>query len=119
MADLGVDEDVPQIEVWNKVDQLDPDRRAAFETQAERSDDVVAISALTGEGLDRLYDAIDTALTQDTTDEVIELAFADGRKRAWLHEAGVVQSETQSEDGWRIEVRWNAKQAAQYRKAHA
>lgn len=116
LADLGVSEDVPLIEVWNKIDLLDGESHDAYQTQAERTEEVVAISAWTGEGLDTLYDAIDMALAQDTAEEVLRLGFAEGRNRAWLHEAGVVESEVQDEDGWVLTVRWTAKQAAQYAK---
>ncbi len=118
LADLGVAEDVPLIEVWNKIDRLPVDTRAAYETQAERTEEVVAMSALTGDGLDRLYGAIDAALTQDTVEEVLDIPFAEGRQRAWLHDTGVVEDERETEDGWQVRVRWTDKQAAQFSKAH-
>tara|TARA_R100000322_G_scaffold126500_1_gene82999 strand:+ start:18482 stop:19765 length:1284 start_codon:yes stop_codon:yes gene_type:complete len=118
LADLGVEEDVPLIEVWNKIDQLPAETRTAYETQAERTEEVVAISALTGDGLERLYAVIDTALTQDTFDQTLDIPFAEGRQRAWLHDTGVVEDETETEDGWQVRVRWTEKQAAQFTKAH-
>ena len=38
------------------------------------------------------------------------LDFADGRSRAWLHEAGVVESEEAGEDGLNLNLRWTARQ---------
>ena len=52
LASLGVAEEAPIIEVWNKVDLLEGDDRDAVLTQAARMDDLFAVSALTGEGLD-------------------------------------------------------------------
>ncbi|MBV7379573.1 GTPase HflX [Maritimibacter sp. DP4N28-5] len=116
LTELGVEDDVPLIEVWNKIDLLDGPAHDALVTQADRTDEVVAISALTGEGLDALYAVIDEALSVDTKDETLSLTFAEGRKRAWLHEAGVVEAERQSETGWDLDLRWSAKQAAQFSK---
>ena len=116
MGDLGVSQEVPQIEIWNKIDLLAPEEQEARLTEAARRDEVVALSALTGEGIDRLYAAVDTALAQDTFHEGLSLTFAQGRNRAWLHEAGVVEAERQTETGWDLELRWSRKQAAQYAK---
>ncbi|MBV7409715.1 GTPase HflX [Maritimibacter sp. DP1N21-5] len=116
MAALGVDESVPQIEVWNKIDRLAPMDHDARMTEAARRDDVVAISALTGEGFDRLYDVIDSCLAEDAVEERMTLAFAEGKARAWLHDAGVVQGETQGDEGWTLDVRWTPKQRAQFGK---
>jgi GTP-binding protein HflX len=43
------------------------------------------------------------------------LPFAEGRKRAWLHQEGIVASEEDTEDGHRITVRWTARQEKRYR----
>jgi GTP-binding protein HflX len=119
LEDLGVDEDVPLIEVWNKIDKLDDQTRAAYLTQADRTDEVVAMSAWTGEGVDALYPAIDAALSVETREEDLLIPFSEGRKRASLHETGVVLDEVQTEDGWEITVRWTDKQANQFHKSHA
>ncbi|HBR38429.1 MAG TPA: GTPase HflX, partial [Sulfitobacter pontiacus] len=46
----------------------------------------------------------------------LTLAFADGKKRAWLFEQDVVIEETQTEDGFNLVVRWSAQQEAQYQR---
>src|SRR3546814_12851969 len=43
---------VPQIEIWNKIDTADSERRAAIEAMAARRTDVAVISAESGEGVD-------------------------------------------------------------------
>src|SRR3546814_8483433 len=43
---------VPQIEIWNKIDTADSERRAAIEAMAARRPDVAVISAESGEGVD-------------------------------------------------------------------
>ena len=37
-----------------------------------------------------------------------------GKRRAWLHDEGVVQAETQEETGWQIEVTWTDRQKRRY-----
>ncbi|OYW61023.1 MAG: GTPase HflX, partial [Rhodobacterales bacterium 12-65-15] len=48
---LGVKPEVPLIEVWNKLDLVDPSARAALDANASGRAQVFPISALTGEGL--------------------------------------------------------------------
>ena len=54
----------PRIEVINKIDLLDPHERLGLEDRA-RSGGEVAVSAVTGEGLDSLLASIDAALHSD------------------------------------------------------
>ena len=58
LGSLGVDEDVDLIEVWNKIDALSADTRAALRRTDARTQGVQAVSALSGEGLDDLIAAI-------------------------------------------------------------
>ncbi|MGJ8622387.1 MAG: GTPase HflX [Yoonia sp.] len=106
LQSLGVAEEAPIIEVWNKVDLLEGDAGDAVRTQAARTDDLFAISALTGEGLDALLAAIPDKLKDPRHTENLSLDFADGRKRAWLFEQGVVTDEVQTETGYDLTVFW-------------
>jgi len=114
MAALGVNEETPQIEVWNKIDLLDADRQEAMRTRAGRDEAIYAVSSLTGEGLDELFAAIAVALDAERRVEEITLGFADGKKRAWLFKEGVVEDERQDEDGFHLSVRWTARQARKF-----
>ncbi len=116
LEELGVDPDVPRIEVWNKLDLLTPDARAARETEAARGPDVVAISAITGDGIAALLDEIEARLGEVTERTALHLDFAEGRKRAWLHDAHVVADEAEDDTGWQITVDWTARQQAEYEK---
>ena len=116
LDELGVDHDVPRVEVWNKTDLLDAEARAARETEAARNPDVVATSALSGAGVDGLAAVIEAHLARDATRETLRLGFAEGRARAWLHEAHVVLSEAEVETGWQIEVDWTGRQKAEFAK---
>ena len=76
----------------------------------------LAISAITGEGLDELQAVIAEALQGAVREAELTLAFSDGKKRAWLFEQDVVIEETQTEDGFNLIVRWSAQQEAQYQR---
>ena len=115
LAGLGVRPETPQFEVWNKLDLVDPPAREALAVQATRSETIFALSALTGEGLARLTDAISAAFAEDVTERDLRLGFADGRKRAWLHAEGVVTAERETRTGHRVSVRWTARQEKRYR----
>ena len=112
---LGVGPETPQIEVWNKLDRLDRDRHAAVLAQAGRSEGVQAISAVTGEGLEALMAAFRAALTPEMHRSTLHLEFADGRRRAWLYDQGVVEAEAQGEDGFEMTVRWSDRQEHRFR----
>ena len=113
---LGVADSTPQIEVWNKIDRLDPDARRTLENRAARRDDIRLISAVTGEGMDDLGTAIVARLAGATHLSEVRLGFEEGRKRAWLFDKGLVENESQDEDGYALTVRWNALQQAQFEK---
>jgi GTPase len=112
---LGIAEDAPMIEVWNKIDLTEGVVREGLEKRAVEKDDVYAASALTGEGMAVLLDAVSDALEVAKTSREIRLSFAEGRKRAWLFGEEVVESEVQDEDGWLLQVRWTARQEKHYR----
>lgn len=116
LESLGVDEDVALIEVWNKIDALSADTRAALRRTDARTQGIQAVSALSGEGLDDLIAAIDAhlsdALDEPKTEAVVTMPFSDGRRRAWLHEAGVVQREESGENGLTLHLLWTDRQKA-------
>ncbi len=116
LQSLGIAEEAPIIEVWNKMDLLDAEARAAAEAQVARRDALFATSALTGEGLDVLLDAISVHLKDPQVEEVLTLGFAEGRKRAWLFEQGVVVDEAETETGQRFSVRWSVRQKDRFAK---
>ena len=111
---LGVDDDVALIEVWNKIDALSPETRAALRRTDARREGVQAVSALSGEGIEDLVAAIDAALAgvldEPRVAAEVTVPFEDGRRRAWLHAAGVVEGETAGEDGHHIRVLWTDRQ---------
>lgn len=114
MTSLGVPSDRPTVEVWNKLDALPEAEADAMRARAARDEDVFAISALTGEGIDGLLAAITGTLQGQKHETVLTLAFSDGKKRAWLFQHDLVCVEHQNDDGFEITVRWTPQQEAQF-----
>lgn len=114
LTDLGVGEGREMVEVWNKIDLLPGDEADAARARAERDDDVFAMSAITGEGIEALLANVAETLQGAVSEETLLLPYAEGRKRAWLFEQDVVQAERQGEDGFEFDVRWTATQKARF-----
>ncbi len=114
LTDLGVSDAVPLFELWNKCDLLVPEDRVAVEGRAARDPRVIAGSALNGDGLAPLYDAIGAQLDGERRHATLTLAHTEGRARAWLHEQGVVKAEVPDDDGVTVTVHWTARQEARF-----
>lgn len=114
LADLGLEEETPRIELWNKLDRVEPEEAEALTQRAEREPGIFAVSALTGAGLDGFLEAVTAALGEETRQEVIVLGFDEGRRRAWLFEKGLVEDERQDEDGSHLTVKWTATDRARF-----
>jgi GTPase len=95
------------VEVWNKLDKLDAGLRAAIlETRDGGSNLPLAVSALTGEGIDRLRETVEARLAAGRSLLEVELEGADGRALHWLYENAEVMARQTSEDGRiRLKVR--------------
>ena len=102
------------IEVWNKIDLMDADQRAALLVRDARLPGVQAVSATSGEGVAALVAALGALLDEAREVGEVVLPFAEGRKRAWLHQAGVVLSEREAEDGHHLRLSWTARQKAAF-----
>ena len=123
LRDLGVIEgggeasSIPILEVWNKWDQLTPEDAEELAAQVEAADDVVATSAISGEGVDGLLDRLGEMLTRNASLRTFEVPVSDGRRIAWLHAHGEVIEDIEAEEGGavrQITVRLNPKELGQY-----
>ncbi len=90
------------LEIWNKIDLLDRHDRARWHNLAERrgAEQVpVLVSALTGEGLDRLAAEIERRLAQRRATLKLVLDPADGAGVSWLYRHTEVIAKSLREDG--------------------
>ena len=95
----------PVVEVWNKIDLLDTDMAATMRAQADRRDDVVIVSALSGEGIDALKRKAADCLGTRNAVHSVELDIADGAALAWLHGRGEIVSQEECNGKLAIDVR--------------
>jgi GTP-binding protein HflX len=107
LSSLGLGEEgaPPRIEAWNKVDLLEAGERTALLGEAERRDDVVPISALTGEGLDSLRERMAQGLRSGEQVHEVRVPASDGGRIAWLHARGEVLEQAVDDDQVRLSVR--------------
>jgi GTP-binding protein HflX len=104
LRDLGIDPDDGQrvLEVWNKSDLLDAaerDRQLGLAALKPEESRPVLVSALTGDGIDRLTDAIETRIATSRPVYRLTLAPGDGKSLAWLHTNGEILERKDAEDG--------------------
>jgi GTP-binding protein HflX len=93
LKEIGAEESgAPRIEAWNKVDLLDGEEAARLRAEAERREDVVVLSALTGEGTDALLGAVSERLRKENKVRTVTVPASDGELIAWLHANGEVLS---------------------------
>ena len=107
LASLGLAEEgaPPRIEAWNKIDLLGKDERERLFEEARRRQDVVPISAVTGDGLDDLRECIAAKLRSGEQVHLIRLAASEGSKIAWLHSRGEVLDQKLDHDEMELSVR--------------
>jgi GTP-binding protein HflX len=105
LREIGVGEATPRFEAWNKLDLLDPDTRGDVQEMAAAREDVMPVSAITGEGVDALIDAVAAQLTAGHRRYTLTLDPADGAGAAWLHQHGEVIEQRVEGDRTVYEVR--------------
>jgi GTPase len=117
MSELGIAaSDRRLIEVWNKIDRLNAEGRARILNLAERQpaqNRPVPVSALNGEGLDRLISAIEARLGEGRLTIELALDPSDGAGLSWLYRHSEVLSKGMNADGrLAVTVRADADKAA-------
>jgi len=120
LADLGLPTTTEGglIEVLNKTDLLDDEPRATLLNQAARDPNVVPLSALSGEGCERLLARIDERLK--AAREVVELTLdpSDGAGLAWLYRHGEVIARRDAAEGIHLTVGLDPADRARFDATH-
>ncbi len=103
------------IEVWNKIDRIDPVRRAGLLDGNRREGAAIAVSALTGDGIDALFDRIEDRITEDRDIYDLTLPTSDGVTLAWLYRSAEVLERHDEDARIRLRVRIAEKQRERFR----
>ncbi|HVI04780.1 MAG TPA: GTPase HflX, partial [Sphingomicrobium sp.] len=116
LTSLGLDEEhsPPRIEAWNKIDLVSDEERQALKEEAKRRDDVAPVSAITGEGLERLREVMAEKLRSGEQVHQIRLPASEGGKIAWLHSRGEVLSQELDLDELELVVRLSSDNWARF-----
>ena len=106
LRDLGIDpeSDPRVVEVLNKIDLLSTEERARIDTRTDRQPKTAAVSAVTGEGIDRLMAVLDTQRTAGRQVVDIDVDLADGATLSWVYAKGEVLSREDDEDQAHLQV---------------
>ncbi len=102
LADLGVEpeRERPFLEILNKIDLLDGDVRAGLLARGQgRAGAPIAVSALSGEGIDLLLARFEASLTRDNIQLRLTLDHGDGEGLAWAYRHGQVRERRDDADG--------------------
>ncbi len=109
LAGIGL-ADKPVITALNKIDRLPPDRLIDY----THFDQPVAVSAATGQGLDRLLDKIQERLVADYVPLRLKLPLADGKLRELFRRRGVIEHERYTADHVELEGRISRRLAGMF-----
>jgi GTP-binding protein HflX len=102
LADLGIDEKEGAeriVEVWNKIDKVEPEVREALVKKAASADNTVAVSAMTGKGVDDLLAEIGRRLSGVMTECTVVLGLDQLQLLPWVYQHAIVDGREDLEDG--------------------
>ena len=114
LKSIGVSDTIPVLEIWNKIDLVEMEKRKSFQNLTKRKKSICALSATTKEGILTLTKKIKNSLEPLKFAETLIVPFEFGDRKAWLHEHGVVVNEFYTDAGFKFEVTWSDKQKAKY-----
>jgi GTPase len=102
LTDLGIEESEQEkriIEVWNKIDLVEPEAREALLQKASSAENAIAVSAVTGEGVGRLLDIVGEKLSGVMTVATVTLPVDKLSMLSWFYEHAIVDGREDREDG--------------------
>jgi GTP-binding protein HflX len=107
LRDLGLGQLVEDglIEVLNKIDLLDEEARESLVNQSLRNEEVVALSAVTGEGCGALLSTVAARLDRAMQPLRIDIPLSDGKTLAWIYARGEVLGRRDDEEAAHLSVR--------------
>ncbi len=117
LTELGLGAQVEHglIEALNKIDLLEPATRESLLNQVRRNQDVVPLSAVTGEGCDELLALFDERLDGGRQLVDLDVPLTDGAGIAWLYSHGDVVSRRDDETSAHMSVRLDEADLGRFR----
>ncbi len=125
LRDLGVldDEDAANqprmLEVWNKIDLLDAEKSEDMSALVQHNDDLLMISAQTGEGVDAFKIHLSALIAKGNLVRSVRLKASNGAALAWLHARGTINSQIVDEDLVTVEASLSRQLWGQFDKQFA
>nr|WP_232224328.1 GTPase HflX [Candidatus Paracaedibacter symbiosus] len=104
------------VNVYNKIDLLPSEEQDRLKNASERQKTVVAISAITGEGTDRLLELIDQQLNRYNLIKLADLSVMDGEALAWLYRRGAIQGREDKETKIHLKLKISPQDLARFQQ---
>lgn len=116
LSEMGIDAETDKriIEVLNKIDCISEGERPF--TQRRDGRELIPVSAVTGEGIENLLNAIDRRLAAHREIMEVKLAPEDGEALAWLYRHGQVLDRQEDENIIRLHVSLSIADVGRYRQ---
>jgi GTPase len=105
LADLGIgpDEDSRVVDVWNKIDLISaearPERFSLLKNGKQSQRAIVELSAVTGEGADRLLSLMEERLAGGLREIKVKLPLAKMAELSWIYKNAEIVSRKDNKDG--------------------
>jgi GTP-binding protein HflX len=101
LSDLGLKDkkNAKILEVWNKLDRLDPEVADQFREKADGNGHAIGVSSVTGDGIDKLLTRIETELSGLVLVRTVELQPQQMSVLPWIYEHGKIIDRIDQEDG--------------------
>ncbi len=87
------------LEVWNKIDRLEPEAAMDLKKRADGSENAIVVSALKGEGIDALLAEIERLISGTLEKRTIRIEPDEMSLLPWVYERSHVLSRQDEEDG--------------------
>ncbi len=119
LSDLGVTDErrASMIEARNKIDLLSPEAQLAIRNETARAPGAVALSAVTGDGVATLLEAVEAGLSEARRDARVRVGQDDGRAAAWLYARGVVTARRDCDAWAEFDLQISERELRQFHKA--
>ncbi len=115
-VEIGGEGGPAYLEIWNKIDLADEEMREDIAARAAHSTHIIAMSAVTGEGIDAVGRWLSDRINAGNIVRDILVPGSDGSQLAWLYAAGKVEERIDEGDMSHLRVSMSGQNWGRYRK---